>query len=616
MQLSIILTIGLVLAWVGERIVDDATVRSVLTGGGALLVLVATVVRFGRARGPGAVGVQRTHRNLALLHLAALVGFALYFLQSDLFTRLSGTALATTSPKLAGALGVLWPVLVVGSLITTLLMELSFASMARAPALEDGRMNEAMLSGLGLACALTFAFSMQYVAVERDVKGDFSYFRVAKAGEATLKLVASLDEPLEVYLFFPPASDAAETVEGYFKDLAAASPQLKVTRLDHALEPLKAKELGVSGNGTVLLKKAGRKESLFIGTEVEKAKSQLRGLDAEVQKRLLQVAKSRRTVYLTAGHGERTQDPTNGMDQRSTIELLHKTLQDQNFDVRKLTTAEGLGNEIPKDAAAVFVIGPTSPFSEAEAKSLTDYAQKGGRLFLALDPEASLAFDELLAPLGLSFKPQPLAQERGTANVRPPPGLADRVNIGSNTFSSHPAVSYLGRTNAPVLMLAAGGLEELPQHPAELSLDFAVRSRADAWNDANNNFEFDQGAGETKKSWGLVVAVERRAKSNKPEEAMRALVLGDSDAVADLVLAQLPGNQYLVLDGFKWLLGDEQLAGVTNTEVDVPLTRTRQQDSAWFYGTTFLAPLGVVALGWFARRRPKKQAPATKETKP
>jgi hypothetical protein len=204
------------------------------------------------------------------------------------------------------------------------------------------------------------------------------------------------------------------------------------------------------------------------------------------------------------------------MDQRSTIELLHKTLQDQNFDVRKLTTAEGLGNEIPKDAAAVFVIGPTSPFSEAEAKSLTDYAQKGGRLFLALDPEASLAFDELLKPLGLSFKPQPLAQERGTANVRPPPGLADRVNIGSNTFSSHPAVSYLGRTNAPVLMLAAGGLEELPQHPAELSLDFAVRSRADAWNDANNNFEFDQGAGETKKSWGLVVAVERRAKSNKP----------------------------------------------------------------------------------------------------
>jgi len=94
---------------------------------------------------------------------------------------------------------------------------------------------------------------------------------------------------------------------------------------------------------------------------------------------------------------------------------------------------------------------------------------------------------------------------------------------------------------------------------------------------------------------------------------MRVLVLGDSDAVADLVLQQLPGNQYLVIDGFKWLLGDEQLVGVTNTEVDVPLNRTRQQDSAWFYGTTFLAPLAVVGLGWFARRRTKK--PVSKESK-
>ena len=398
---------------------------------------------------------------------------------------------------------------------------------------------------------------------------------------------------------------------GYFSELQAQSPQLKVTRLDHALEPVRAKELGVSGNGTVLLKKGGRKESLFIGTEVDKARTQLRGLDAEVQKRLLQVAKSRRTVYLTAGHGERSQDPTNNMDQRSTIEILFKTLQDQNFEVRTLTTAEGLGNEIPKDAAAVFIIGPTRAFSQPEADSIVAYEARGGRLFIALDPESALPFDELMKPLGLSFKPQAIAQERGTANVKPPPGLADRINIGTRTFSSHPAVTYLGRSNVPVLMLGAGGLDELPQHPADLIIDFAVRSLPESWNDASGNFEFDPTLGETKKAWGVVAAVERRAPSNKADDAMRALVLGDSDAVADLVLQQLPGNQYLVIDGFKWLLGDEQLSGVTNTEVDVPLTRSRQQDTAWFYATTFLAPLAVVGVGFFARRRTRK--PLSKE---
>ena len=53
---------------------------------------------------------------------------------------------------------------------------------------------------------------------------------------------------------------------------------------------------------------------------------------------------------------------------------------------------------------------------------------------------------------------------------------------------------------------------------------------------------------------------------------------------------------------FKWL--HEQFP-------DVPLTRTRGQDAAWFYGTTFAAPLAVAGLGLLARRRPKK--PSKKE---
>ena len=606
MQLSILIAVGLVLAWVGERIVEAPNARYALTGVGALLIVVATVIRILRFTRMEEGALARVQRNLAFFGSLSLMALAFYTLQSDIFTKLTGASLASGWPLLAGSLSVLWPAVLAISLLPTLMMEISLSSMAKAPTLEDGRITEAMLSGLGIACALIFAFSVQYVATERDRKADFSYFRVAKAGEATQKLVASFDEPLEVYLFFPPASDAAEAVAGYFDELAASSPMLKVTRLDHAVEPVKAKELGVSGNGTVLIKKGGRKESLFIGTEVEKSRTQLRGLDAEVQKRLLQVAKSRRTVYLTGGHGERSQDPTGGMDQRATIEILYKTLQDQNFDVRTLTTAEGLGNDIPKDAAALFILGPQREFSAPEAASVVEYAKRGGRLFIALDPENGLAFDELVGPLGLSFKAQNIAQERGTANLHPPPGPGDRYNIGTRTFSSHPVVTYLGRSNVPVLMLGAGGLEELPKHPADLSIDFAVRSMPDSWNDASGNFEFDQAMGETKKAWGVVAAIERRAPSAKNEEAMRALVLSDSDAIADLVLGQLQGNQYLVIDGFKWLLGDEQLSGTTSTEIDVPLARTRQQDTATFYGTTFLAPIAVLGVGLVARRRAKK----------
>ena len=59
--------------------------------------------------------------------------------------------------------------------------------MARAPKIELGRIRDAMYTGLGLAFALVFAFSIVYVASERDAKVDLSYFRTAKAGEAAAK---------------------------------------------------------------------------------------------------------------------------------------------------------------------------------------------------------------------------------------------------------------------------------------------------------------------------------------------------------------------------------------------------------------------------------------------
>jgi hypothetical protein len=611
MPLSLLLALGLVLVWIGERIVESQAMRAGLTGLGALLAVATIVVRLVKANGAQATR-SSLHRTFAALHGLSLVALLFYVAQSDLFAKMSGAALESSSPKLSGALSVLWPALMAVSVLPTLFLELSFNSMAKSATLELGRLREAMYSGLGLAFSMIFVGSVMYVASERDVKVDLSYFRMAKPGEATTRLVASLDEPVNVYVFFQSVSDSGELVRSYFAELKRSTSLLTVHELDQALEPAKSKELGVTNNGSIVFQKGARKETLFISTELEKARPQLRGLDGEVQKRLLQVAKSKRTIYFTAGHGERTQEPLGRDSQRATIDLMVKALQDQNFEVRALSQAEGLGQDVPKDAAAVFIMSPQSAFTEPEARALEAYGKRGGRLFIALDPEAQLDWSELMRPLGLSFTPELLAQERGTANLRPPPSEADRINIGTRTFSSHPAVTYLGRSNAPVLLIGTGALDVLPQHAAELVVDFAVRSMPDAWNDANNNFAFDQAGKETKKAWGVVAAVTRRAASGKPEEELRALVLGDADGISDTVLPLVQGNQYLVLDGFKWLLGDEHLQGETVTELDVPLTRTRQQDSYWFYGTTFLAPVVVLGIGFLARRKPRKLLPEAK----
>ena len=43
-----------------------------------------------------------------------------------------------------------------------------------------------------------------------------------------------------------------------------------------------------------------------------------------------------------------------------------------------------------------------------------------------------------------------------------------------------------------------------------------------------------------------------------------------------------------MLDGAKWLVGDEGITGEVSNENDVPIVHTKKQDQVWFYGSSFL----------------------------
>jgi hypothetical protein len=608
---SILYGVGLLLVFIGERLIGSGSARGISVVG-ALLVVLAIAMRAKRAAGAKDAEGKAIEKSLLALYGVGALGLLLYFAQSDLMAS-GGKPFDQAWPRLAGVLGALWPALITLSTIPLLLAEMAYASVARAPKLEYLRIRDALLSGVGLASALVFAFTCTYIATQRDKKVDLSYFRTARPGEATRKIVRTLDQPINISLFFPPANEVRGEVMDYFDDLKKESSQLQVAAYDQAVDPAKAKELGVSGNGTLVVSRGPRKEALAIGLELEAARAQLRDLDKQVQKRLLQVARPGRTVYLTAGHGERAASPANDTDKRLTVKDLRDLLQQQGYAVKDLGAAEGLAADVPNDAAIVIAVGPSSAFAAEEAASLQRYFDKGGRILYALDPETGLDFHELLSSLGLKFTPSLLANDQIYArrnNQR-----SDRTNIATASFSSHPSVTTLGRLGgkAPMVLLGSGWLEENKDKPKELTIDFPVRSHPATWNDLNGNFEFDAPA-ESRKGWNLSAAVVKKKPGGAAKDEGRALVLTDSDAVADGVLGN-PGNLLFVSDGAKWLLGDEAIQGETNTEVDVPIAHTHKQDLFWFYSTIFLGPAFVIGLGALLLRRRRPASSPSKEKK-
>jgi hypothetical protein len=605
--------VGMVAVLLGERILAAGSGRNVATILGVLLVLAALGIRVARqaTRPPS----ERTaERSLLLLYGLGALALLFYFLGSDVLALVGGRSLEQRVPRVAGALAALWPALWLCGTLPVLFVELSLWTMARAPVVEAGRVRAAMLSGMGIAFALVFCFALTYVSSERDVKADLSYFRTSRPGDATRKVVQALDKPVKVHLFFPPANDVREEVESYFSDLARESKMLEVHHWDTALHPAKAQELGVNGNGAVVIQREPLKEQISIPLEMERARTPLRALDQDVHKRLLGVSHKQRVAYFTAGHEERTADPVSDTDHRGTIRILRNLATDLGYEPRDLGLAQGLGTEVPADASVVLIVGPRRPFEKEEIGALLRYINnRQGRVLIALDPDAGQTLPELLGPLSLKYVPVTLANE--TIFAQQTHQESDRINIFSASYSSHVSVTTNSKSGqrAATIMVGAGSLVKDDKNSAGIvNLDFTLHAHPATFEDTNGNFRYD--AGEKRQAFELAAAVSKRnASALHPEEEARAVVLADSDCLSDQVI-RIFGNAYLVYDALRWLGGEERFSGKISSEEDVAVNHTRKEDVVWFYGSVFAMPILVLGLGFFMTR--KRRSAKAKVTTP
>ena len=601
---SVMWALGMFAIFLGERMIGAGSTRTVATVLGLVLVIGAMAVRFMRA-GKSAADRRKLENTLLALYAVSLGAVLLYVIQSDLWASAFKQPLERNWPKLSTVLSALWPVAWVAAAWPILLVELAYAEMARAPRLELGRIRSAVLSGFGLAAALTAAISFAYVASERDKKLDLAYFRTSRPGEVTRRIVKGLDQPIEVAVFFPSANEVRDEVDDYLSDLAKESSQLKITHYDFDIDPVKAKDYGVSTNGILVFVRGTKKEQLGLPKDIEGAKTALKTLDKEVQQRLLSIVKPPRMAGFTLGHGERTWERgETETDKRVGIAVLRDGLIDQTYDVRSVNAADGLMNEVPKGITMLAIIGPRTPFQPEEYAAINRYIDGGGRVLIALDPENKVDMHEVLQPLNLEFKAEPLANEQAFAR-RLEQKISDRANLVTATFSASPSVSTLQRLGprGSVVLPGAGWINTKRDRTAAIPVDAPIKAHFATFADKNGNFTQDPG--EEKRAWELAAtAIKKDA---------RVFVIADSDWIGDEAI-KVPGNGVLALDVIKWLMGDEAFSGQTSTEADVKITHTKKQDVVWFYSTIFLAPALVIGAGVMVTRKSRRKRRQAKKS--
>lgn len=559
---------GLALVLVGERVLAGLEKGAgAVTWFGVLAVIAATALRFSpkfKSQGERA----NIERLLSLLSLLGLVALGLYYVTTDSGAERFGISKLTAEKRdhAIELLRVLWVSLLTLAVVPQIFAETALRPMRRAERPEARRVKAAAMAGASLAMVAVYGSLLVYASGGITKKWDYSYFKTSRPGESTIKIAKSITEPIRVVAFFPDVNQVRGEVESYLKELSAQSPKLKVEVRDRLLSPKLAKELRASSDGVIILSKGSATYTLSVGTELEQARAKLLTLDRDFQEQLLKAVRSHKTVYFTVGHGEINDAPKGSAESDGrTANIAKLLLQKQNVTVKDLGLSQGLGSDVPNDADSVVILGPSEAFSSEEIGSLQRFADRGGHLLLALDPESASNMNlvgaaeaqaetaaakpadsaapaakpapsssaaaktpppvaektpvpphlaALIGITGLSYSPDILANE--TQHVRARNNDADRTRLQTSSFSSHASVSTLSR-NAPraaVLVFGSGSLDK-PQ-AFQGKVDFTVRSPSSTFNDTNKNYKLDK---DTEKSaiYNIAAAVSRPLAGAAPE---------------------------------------------------------------------------------------------------
>lgn len=605
LRLGLVL-IGLGTFFVSERYLpaDDPS-NGPMKIAGLAAILAAMVVTWLRAQKSLKAGyLEEAKQFLLMLPWKACLSFGL-FSYMIYQMQLDDSGLPTTI--VAKAALAAWLIFIITGFFALIGFELGLQRAGQGNNADFKKVLRSGISWTSIGLLLCSLVSLNFFATEEDKMIDMTYLKVTEPSDGTVAMLANLEEDLKVGMFFSDFSEVKPLASEYITSLQKKEPRLKVSFHDKELEPALAKERKITENGTIYLQYQDREERFKIGSDLNKARRNLKKLDQTFQQSLAKLIAKEKVLYFTEGHGEMR--GAWDKDPRRRTQGLDKILRSQNVKIKKVGAKNGLLSEIPSDATAVVILAPTSPFLDAEAATIKRYIERGGSVLFATDDDDSND-QQLLAPTsyplrnafkesGLGLDATPLANEKNFVTLTKKP--ADRWFIHTNIFGSHEATTTLSKHDRQLqaLFFRTGSL--ILNNQNDWQSTPLVKTLRGTFRDNNKNFTFDKD--EKKEVFVLGAAATKKFG----DQSARLIMVADAHVFGDFLLQNL-GNQIMVLDFFKWLTRDAAMATSQSNEEDIKIIHNKSKHNYVFFGSILGVPALVLVTGFVATRRRKRRS--------
>lgn len=474
-----------------------------------------------------------------------------------------------------------------------------------------------VLLSLGLATCLVVL--VNYLAVMFPLRTDISKKQYYSLSDKTQSLISSLEVPVHIYSFLqsshPLHAEVHNLLEEYLYEAKRhAHVPFTVEFIDPDRELARTRELKQSYDlqdvNVIVLDVNGRKQYLsadelstydrtFTGNEVRKRRTEFLGelvISSTIQGLIQGTAP---IVYFLTGHGERNPE---SFDEQSGYSALARQIRRDNIEVRSLNLAQD--KDVPPDASAVVIAGPSHSLSDTELEILGRYLDRGGRAMILVDPGAETGLETVLQNWGVRLGSEVVVGASFT-------GIGRELVI--TNYGHHPVTRrlsglyttfFLPRLVEPASPESNG----TPDHPRVTPLAFnTVDGWAEAsWKEGSPRFDAEL---DRQGPVSIAVASERGAVGQVDAQLKpsRLIVIGDSYFVANGGLAvATTSNLDFFLNAMNWLVSREELMAIgPKIPSEITLQMTENQFNVAFAVVVLALPGCIALVGlavWFGRR--------------
>jgi len=483
--------------------------------------------------------------------------------------------------------GWIWGNLVIGVLLLGVAVATSFDSIRERISSGEGRRvgkfgTSALLTTLlGVAILGMLAF----LSVRYNEKWDWSAEKVHTLTQQSLGLLEGLDRDVVVTAFF--AETDAPAVRELLERYSDASPRLSLRFVDPNANPALIAELAIDeeklARGLIQVESAGQTIDV---TEIS---------ESGITNTLLKLTSGgEKRLYFVQGHNERPIEGEPGAGKEGMTRVA-AALRNETYQVDELLLA-AMG-EVPEDASAVVLAGPTRPYLEQEHGALERYLERGGALLVMLDPRANTDLYEDLERWGIRVGDDVIVDQSLALF-----GRATSPFAGS--YGQHPITDEL---REPTLFHMARSVELAPG--ASDSLETIVMTGDASWaeRDLAAWRETGRAAYDERDLMGPVPVAVAGTPTLDSDGAGRIVVFGDSDFASNEFLDGFR-NQDLLLNSVNWLVGDvEQISLRPHLARASRFQMTQEQFQRIQVLSLFVIPEAIAVLGvvvWWWRRNP------------